>query len=285
MQVKTIIEIRLTIIKIMKGANYFKSDSSKLETQSFKLDVASFTSNEKVADHSHENAFFCMALRGVCSENYNRKERVYEPSVLSYLPAGHSHSLKFYESGMRSFSIEIKPSLVERMREFSLDIKDSIHCRGGQLTFLFKKAYGEFCQMDDVSLLSVEGIVLEMLAEVSRRQITKESKQSPRWLKAANDLMRERFSENLSLDEISKTVGVHPVYLARIFRQYYRCSVGEFMRQLRIEYASRQLLLTKATLLEISTSAGFSDQSHFSRIFKRYTGVTPGGFRAIHSKG
>lgn len=262
---------------------FSENASPILNRQSLVLNLASFHPFEKVTNHSHENTFFCMALRGICSESYGRKERIYEPSVLSYLPAGHLHSLKFYESGMRSFSIEIKSPLVERMRECSVNINDSFYCRGGQLTSLFKKTYNEFCQTDNVTPLAVEGLVLEMLAEVSRLQI-RESKQPPGWLKSANDLIQDRFNESLSLNEISKLVGVHPVYLAHSFRQYYRCSIGEYIRQLRIEYASHQLLVSKNTLLEISYNAGFSDQSHFSRIFKRRMGVTPTEFRAIHSK-
>jgi len=263
---------------------YYQTSLPKLQTHELTLDIASFAPNQKVAKHSHENAFFCMALQGVCAENYKRKVRVYEPSALSFLPAGETHSLEFYKAGMRSFSIEIKPPLIERIRECSMNIDDSIHCRRGQLTLLFKKAYSEFCQMDDVTPLAVEGLVLEMLAEVSRRRLNKDSQQSPQWLKTVTEIIHDQFSEGLTLDGIAESAGVHPIYLSRVFRRHYRCTIGDYIRRLRVEYASHQILTTKAPLLEIAMTAGFSDQSHFSRIFKRQMGVTPTKYRAVCSK-
>jgi AraC family transcriptional regulator len=268
----------------MKHSHLYRNTLPKLKTRELSLEIASYAPYQKVPNHSHETAFFCMALEGFCTEIYKGKTRTYEPSFMSFLPAGETHSLKFYETGIRSFSIEIKQPLLERMREFSLDASESVHCRGGQLTQLYKKAYNEFCQMDDVAPLAIEGLVLEMLVEASRRRRDKEPQQNPRWLKTATEFIHERFSECLTLNDIAETVGVHHVYLSRAFRKHYRCTIGDYIRRLRVEYASRQILTTKATLLEIALTAGFSDQSHFSRIFKRQMGITPTEYRRICSK-
>jgi AraC family transcriptional regulator len=80
--------------------------------------------------------------------------------------------------------------------------------------------------------------------------------------------------------EIARRVGVHPVYLASEFRRRYGLTVGEYVRQLRIEYASRQLSTSDTPLVEIALNSGFSSQSHFSWTFKRITGITPAQFRA-----
>jgi AraC family transcriptional regulator len=167
------------------------------------------------------------------------------------------------------------------MRECSLKVAGSIHCRGGQLALLCKQVYSEFRQMDDVAPLAIEGLVLEMLAEVARQRKHEEDGHVPRWLERAKEYIHEQFSEGLTLDDISEAVGVHPVHLSRVFRKHYRCTVGEYIRMLRVEYASRQILTSKATLLEIATNAGFSDQSHFSRVFKRHMGMTPTEYQAI----
>ncbi len=116
-----------------------------------------------------------------------------------------------------------------------------------------------------------------MLAEVSRYQI-KESK-PPRWIKQARDIIHEQFSTPLSLDGIAREVGVHPVHLARAFRNFYRCSVGEYLRSVRIEDACRKMTDTSTPLIEIALTAGFYDQSHFNRIFKRFKGMTPAKYR------
>ena len=254
--------------------------TSKLRMRGLECAILSFAPQQRVANHSHENAMFCMALRGVCTEFYGNKVRKYEPSVLSFLPANQTHSLAFHDTGMRSFSIEIAPGFAKGVHEYSLNLDTSVHCQEGLLTLLYKRAYSEFVQMDDAALLAIEGLVLEMLAEVSRRKTEGAVKKIPRWLGQAEELLHERFSESLRLSDISDAVGVHPVHLSRVFRKHYHCTIGDYMRRLRVEYASRQILTSRATLLEIASNAGFSDQSHFSRIFRRHMGVTPTEFRA-----
>jgi AraC family transcriptional regulator len=70
------------------------------------------------------------------------------------------------------------------------------------------------------------------------------------------------------------------VHLARTFRRHYHCTVGEYMRQLRVNFACRQLREGSRPLMEIALAVGFSDQSQFSRTFKRVMGLTPAAFRA-----
>jgi AraC family transcriptional regulator len=68
---------------------------------------------------------------------------------------------------------------------------------------------------------------------------------------------------------------VHPVYLATAFRQHYRTTVGDYIRTLRIDFACREMLRSDRPLAEIAMEAGFADQSHFSKAFKRIVGVPP----------
>jgi AraC family transcriptional regulator len=73
---------------------------------------------------------------------------------------------------------------------------------------------------------------------------------------------------------------VDPAHLARTFRAHYRCSIGDFVRRLRVERASCELTDTDTPMADIALGLGFFDQSHFSRVFKDQTGLTPTEFRA-----
>jgi AraC family transcriptional regulator len=78
-------------------------------------------------------------------------------------------------------------------------------------------------------------------------------------------------------------VGVHPVYLASEFRKHFGCTIGEYVRKLRVEFACRRISESDSPLSDIAIAAGFSHQSHFSRTFKAVTGMTPAGYRtAVH---
>ena len=83
-----------------------------------------------------------------------------------------------------------------------------------------------------------------------------------------------------ALVELALDIGVHPVHLARVFRKNFDCTVGEFVRRLRIERACKEIAESSAPISEIALALGFYDQSHFSNTFKRFTGMTPAAYRA-----
>jgi AraC family transcriptional regulator len=239
-----------------------------------------YSAETRVPTHSHQQAVFCIALKGGCSEIYAGKLREYEALTVEFLPSNQCHSLNFPRADTRAFSIDVATSWLERAHEYSLRLENSVYCHGGLLSGLMMKLYGEFLQPDGASHLAIEGLALEMLAEVSRRHVRLSDRTPPRWLAQAVELLRERFSERLTITHVAATVGVHPVHLAREFRRFHRCTIGEYIRQLRVERACRQLAASNEPLAAIASSVGFSDQSHFSRTFKRLIGVTPAAYRA-----
>jgi len=230
----------------------------------------------KTQKHSHERPSFDFILRGTHSENYGKKTRVCKPSMLVYHPSDEEHSQHFHTEG-RLFNIEICPQWLGRLNERiliqnkSADFHDNVACR------LAARLYYEFREMDDVSSLIIEGLALEIMGEVSRT--SSRVSQPQHWLKQAKELIHERSSERLTLSQIAQTVGIHPVYLAREFRRHYRCTVGEYIRRLRIELACREITRPDTSLAEIAIACGFYDQSHFSKTFKRVMRITPAEYR------
>lgn len=69
------------------------------------------------------------------------------------------------------------------------------------------------------------------------------------------------------------------MHLAQSFRKFYNCTIGDYLRSLRIGFACRQLRRPEIPLSEIAFHAGFADQSHFSRTFKKTFGVPPTQYR------
>jgi AraC family transcriptional regulator len=118
-----------------------------------------------------------------------------------------------------------------------------------------------------------------VLAEASRRDAKGSERPAPGWLQQARALVDTHFARPLPLVEVAKHVGVHPVHLARTFRRVHRITFAGYVRHVRIEFARRELEASAAPLGDIAAAAGFCDQSHFSRLFKRYTGQTPAEYR------
>jgi len=194
------------------------------------------------------------------------------------------HEDSFHNRGTRVFIIEIGQSWVERVLDHSTLFDESVDFRGGLAPWLALRLYNEFQQEDQLSSLSIEGLTLELIAETARHYRRPPERRPSRWLIQAKELLNERFSETLALEKIAKAVEIHPVHLARGFHQFYGCTIGEYVRRRRIEFASREILMFDVPLSQIALRAGFYDQSHFSRVFKRVMGLTPTKFRAACRK-
>jgi YesN/AraC family two-component response regulator len=105
-------------------------------------------------------------------------------------------------------------------------------------------------------------------------------------VKELKEIIQDQIDMNLNLTEISKTLDIHPSYLSREFSKYFNnLSFGEYIRKLRIEKAVQLMQNTKYSLTEIAYLTGFSDQSHFTRIFKLHTGKNPLAFKKDLLKG
>ncbi len=137
---------------------------------------------------------------------------------------------------------------------------------------------------DAAAPLAAEGLALELLAAASREEASRRIDRAPSWLSSAEDLLRARVGDCVRLSELANEIGVPPVQVARAFRARYGVSVGEYGRRTRVEWAAAEIARGDRSLAEIATEAGFADQSHFTRLFKRYLGTTPGQYRAFQSR-
>jgi len=138
----------------------------------------------------------------------------------------------------------------------------------------------EFRREDVLSNLSIEALVLEIMVE-SCRSSAVESSTPPRWLRRAIDYLHAHYAEAPTVGDIAEAVGVHPAHLSRMFRRHEGVTVGDYLRRLRIEAARDMLAGSDRPLGEIALQTGFSDQSHFSRLFRAATGHTPASYRRI----
>src|SRR5262245_40375667 len=219
----------------------------------------------RIPRHAHDMASFYLVLEGSLTEFYGRTERELEARSFVFTPAGEIHSNAFHRTGGRCFLVELPQHWIDRMTAVGMRVERSFKAENYEPSWLATRLYKEFRNVDKLSPLSVEGLTLEILGAFCRESTDAAKDYLPAWLREARDLLHDRFSETLTLDQIASSVGVHPVNLTRAFRKRYRCSLAEYQRRLRIEEASRQLVATRRSLAEIASSAGFADQAHFSR--------------------
>ena len=246
----------------------------------FSLTETSYAPRARIAEHSHESGYICLVRQGSYTESYGKKARTCRPLTLAFHPPDETHSESFNDSRALSFNIEVGKGWVDRIRPYSKVLETPVEFQGGGVVWLAMRLYKEFCLMDELSVLAIEGLALEMIAEASRSGAAARVRKSPRWLEEALEILHEQFNEPLSASGIARSVGVHPVYFSSVFRERYQCTVVDYLRRLRVEHACREIIKPEAQLAEVALASGFSHQSHFTRTFKTITGFTPGQYRA-----
>jgi AraC family transcriptional regulator len=248
--------------------------------------VAGFTLTEGIHPegsslpwHTHDCPTICFVLRGAFTEMYAGKTLACSPTTLKFTPAGEKHCDRF-DREARGLLIEAEPSRIEALGAHAAVLEHHMSFQGGLPAAIASRIYEEFRLMDDAAPLAIEGLLLELLAAASRRGNGSGARGNPPpWVSQARDLLHADQGGRRTLSELAGEVGVHPVTLARAFRRSYGCSVGEYMRRLRIERAAAELGASDTPLAAIALAAGFSDQSHFSNLFRRETGMSPSAYR------
>lgn len=243
------------------------------------LSECAYAPGLRIPRHSHENPYLVFTLSGGQEELTGSRRQSYVPTTLAFHPAGETHSESIGPAGMRCLHVEFRPEWLRRHAEVSKVLTRGSQSTGGPLGWLAHKIYREFSDMDDFASSAIEGLALEILASASRLRNEGSSRELPRWLAQARDLIRARFTESLSLTDIATAVQIHPVHLSRQFLRHYRCTVADYIRQLRIASACKTISTTDRPLADIAAKAGFSDQAHFTRVCKRLAGRTPPQFR------
>jgi len=126
----------------------------------------------------------------------------------------------------------------------------------------------------------IEGLLIEVYRKFLKEKIA--SKKTPAWVKELKEIIQDQVDSDLSLSlqEVSSSLQVHPAYLSREFSKYFdNLTFGEYFRKLRIEKSIELLETTKYSLSEIAYLTGFSDQSHFTRNFKKQINLLPSVYR------
>jgi AraC family transcriptional regulator len=263
--------------------NFYGEMLRQHDAAGFSLSESRYPRGSTLPRHFHESHYICFVLKGSYRETYERKVRSCKPAMILYHPAGELHAQYFDNTGVDLFRIEVNPTRLRLTNYPDLSI-DGCEFHEGAPIGIAHKLYQEFRQPDEVSPLAIEGLGLELIAAIARdsRRLKTISRQTPRWLRQAHEIISARFLEHLTLSDIAADVGVHPVTLAREFRHHYHCTVGEIVRRERIGFACRELLTSGKPLADVAISAGFYDQSHFAKTFKKIIGLPPSQYRANH---
>jgi two-component system response regulator YesN len=93
------------------------------------------------------------------------------------------------------------------------------------------------------------------------------------------DYIRKNYMKKVTLDEVAACVYLSPSYFSKVFKQEMEMSFNTYLNYIRIEMSKKLLSDPSIAIVDISNLVGFEDQSYFSKVFKKMTGLSPKKFR------
>lgn len=232
--------------------------------------------------HSHEYTNVTVHYSGEVLEEEGNREHYASTCSVVVKPAGTRHADSFGPAGARTVKIVPGPRWLKRNPSFARRLESYSWDHSGPVSVLGLRLCREVLVGDEASELSIEALFLELLSEVDSKS---DVPAVPDWIDEVTELLRSHFRDRLRVHDLAESFGLHPVYFARVFRRRYGCTVGEFVRRLRLEWAAKELADGTRSLTEVALQAGFADQSHLTRHFRATLGFAPGQFRGVARAG
>lgn len=258
------------------GGSYMGEILRAREEDDLLLTETAHEAERETPPHRHARPYFCLVIAGAFRETVEGGTRERGPGALVFHPAGGTHRDRFLGKGARCLNLELGEAWDPHLDPG----------RGGTVSLASRRARAaaagirrEFREERPGRSLALRGWATLLLAELARAPERHPPGGRPDWVCRATRILEDEFRASWSLAELADRLDVSESTLARRFRELHGCSVGEFVHRLRIRTACEALDGGDRSLSALALELGFADQSHFTRIFRRHTGTTPGRYR------
>ena len=228
--------------------------------------------------HTHAAPYFCLVLNGAFVESVGGAAYQARSGTLLFHPLGEAHSNEIQAAGTQLLNIALGGAWVGRLVELEIRKRPTPGRQSAAAARIAHRVARELSAGDPTSTIALEGLVLTLLAEAASVPDPLRGV-APRWLPVAVEYIRAHYRDRLDHDALARVAGVHATHLARMFHRHMSCTVTGYVRRLRVEWARERVAHTEAPLAEVALDAGFADQAHFTRVFRRQTGSTPSEYR------
>jgi AraC family transcriptional regulator len=227
-----------------------------------------------LGQHYHVQPHFSYIFKGEDIERKNNTEQKRLTGQLFFYEAGEPHQTLYRKETTQNIVIELSSLFLQ---QYNLNTRQlgasSTH---GQLNILMANLLQAIRSNADTN--EIEFLVAELVCNNQDRI----RNQPPAWTKTVRNYLYDNWNSTINLDELAKLTGLHPVTLSKNFRLYFHCNLAEYRRRIKIERSLTLLKNSKASLTDIAYECGFSDQSHFIRVFKEVTNFLPYQYRNLN---
>lgn len=256
----------------IQSNKYFGITAKSIKTESFNISITKHPAQSEISTHAHAKPYLCLLASGIYKEESNTSNLITTGEII-YRTANYEHANRFLNQDSVCLNIEIDNELnFMDKNDFKLPSKESkqkIALEAYKVLFAVKNGV----PTDLLNIYCHES----MLAVIDGL----EHKGDVNWIKKVKDYINDNPLAPISLQELSHLFGLHPNYIVRKFKSVTGMKLSEYLTKIRLDHSISNLLLTEDRLTDIAIDAGFYDQSHFNRNFKKYLNTTPKLFRKV----
>jgi AraC family transcriptional regulator len=252
------------------------------ETSSARIAGALFSevrhaTGRTVPPHTHECAYFCLLVEGAYRETSAGTTIEYDPFTVVFHAPGKEHTDTIGPAGGRFFMIELSPEWIDALSVHGALPEHFTELRGGDAAWLMSRLYQEFLTSGATTDFVVESLLYQLCATVAGAAAL--PPEEPEWLFEVDRRIQGCLDAKTSVRDLAGEVHIHPSHLCRVFHRFRGRTIGDYVTGLRMQLACRRIVETQRPLGDIAAEAGFTDQSHMTRAFKRFVGETPAAYR------
>lgn len=218
--------------------------------------------------HDHETAYLDLYLNGAARVSWQDERKI---CSLSVIPPGMGHKSDTL-TDTRTFQVIVRnppPSL--RHAVFA----DS------RPRHIAQEMFRSFMAKDDLTGMELQELLAEFWVASGVVQPRVGGAEKCGWILKVEELLRAYYADLPTAEEIAKEAGIHPAHMMREFKRAHRCTMGQFVRSVRVESACHIMKSQCLSLSQVAHETGFADQSHFNRCFKRCMGLRPSEYQEV----
>jgi AraC family transcriptional regulator len=227
--------------------------------------------------HSHENAHITLFMKGGTLEKRKNTYHTISPEKLLFYHSDELHLNYETQFPSNNINIEIEPEILIEYSFTESMFEQAVH-DNAKVKFLILKMYKECLMKDHFTNDAISMLFTQLSGQLERKE---RALHFPRWIKQLHELLNDCWDENPCLHDLAGELNVNHITISKYFPKYFGCTLGEYMRRLKIDHSIGLIREHGQSLTEVALQCGFADQSHFIRIFKDQTGFLPKQFQKM----
>ena len=263
----------------LKTGQFYGQTNDIIHLNGITLTDTAYT-HDTVDWHYHENAYFTFILEGRLLEG-NKKETYHcAAGSLLFHNWQEAHYNTKPKGFTRGFHIELEHTWFHSL-DIPLDaVQGSFRITNPASIILLYQIFKETKVNDGTSSLAIQALLLEALTQMAS-SLKPAQRKVPLWVFRIREILQDTYAENWTLQALAQSLEIHPVHLSRDFSKYFHCTLGNYIRRMRVQRSLSLLPDRSLSLTDIALDSGFADQSHFNRCFKAMNNMTPSHFRKL----